>query len=169
MEPTPIINKVAQKSIITLDLEELIPLPDEVAHIDLKQFLYMELILREAEFRHAVKQTDWKQYEHKYVNIYCSASAVVPMWAYMVISAEVSQFAKDVVCTPPEHAAEVIMYRNIARLDVERFRNQRVVVKGCGERQISEAAYVYIAHLLAPVVRALSFGEPCSMVPVYKK
>lgn len=169
MEVQPIINTVAQKAIISLDLEDLFPKPEEVRSIDLKDFLYKELLLKEAEFRAQIKATDWAQYIGQYVSIYCSTNAIVPMWAYMIISAEIAAYAKEVVCAPPAHAAEILLYRNIAGLDMSPYENQRVVVKGCGDRQVPEAAYVQIAQQLAKVARAVSFGEPCSMVPVFKK
>lgn len=169
MEIQPIINTVAQKAIISLDLEDLFPKPEDIRSIDIKDFLYKALLLKEAEFRAQVKATDWSQYNRQYVTVFCSTQAIVPMWAYMIISAELAAYAKDVVCAPPAHAADVLLYRNIARLDMSQYENQRVVVKGCGERQVPEAAYVQIAQQLAKVARAVSFGEPCSMVPVFKK
>jgi hypothetical protein len=91
------------------------------------------------------------------------------MWAYMVISAELAGVAKDVAQASPDHAAEIFLYRQIAQLDMTKFTNQRVVVKGCGDRTIPEAAYVQIASQLAKVARVIVYGEPCSTVPVFKK
>jgi len=165
----PIVNKVAQKAIITLELEKYFPKPEEIFSVDMKDFLFKGLILREAEFRDAVKNTDWKKFEGKYVVIFCSVEAIIPMWAYMVLSAELSPYAKDVACSSPEHATEIFLYRNLAKLDMNEFKNQRVVVKGCGERQIPEAAYVQITNQLSKVTRSVMFGEACSSVPVFKK
>ena len=169
METKPIINKVAQKALVTLDLEELFPNEADIAIIDLKDYLFKGLILREADFRTAIAQTDWSIYKNKLVTIYCSANAIVPMWAYMVISAELAGVAKDVAQTSPNHAAEIFLYRQIAQLDMTKFSNQRVVVKGCGDRPMPEAAYVQIALQLAKVARVIMYGEPCSTVPVFKK
>jgi len=164
-----IINRVAQSGLITLDLEEYFPKPEEIVAIDLKEFLFKELILREAEFRETVKNTDWKKYQDKYVVLYCSANAIVPMWAYMILSAQLSAYAKDVACSSVEHASEVFLFRNLAKLNMEEFKNQRVIVKGCGDRQIPEAAFVQIAEQLSKVVLSLMYGEACSSVPVFKK
>lgn len=165
----PIINRVAQSGLITLDLEDYFPKAEEIDAIDLKEFLFKQLILREAEFREMVKQTDWKKYEGRYVVLHCSSNAIIPMWAYMVLSAQLSVYAKDVACSSAEHAAEIFLYRNIAKLNVDDFKNQRVIVKGCGDRQIPEAAFVQIAEQLSKTVRSLMYGEACSSVPVYKK
>src|ERR1051325_8397597 len=134
----PLVNKVAQKAIITLDLENYFPKPEEIAAIDLKDYLFKGLILREADFREAVKNTDWSIYRDKYVVIHCSADAVIPMWAYMVLSAELSPFARDIASSSPEHAPEIFLYRNLAKLDTGAFTNQRVVIKGCGDRKVPE-------------------------------
>jgi hypothetical protein len=169
METKPLINKVAQKALVTLDLEELFPNENDIAAIDLKDYLFKGLILREADFRTAITATDWSVYKDKLVTIYCSVNAIVPMWAYMVISAELAGVAKDVAQASPDHAAEMFLYRQIAQLDMTKFTNQRVVVKGCGDRTIPEAAYVQIAAQLAKVARVIMYGEPCSTVPVFKK
>ncbi|MFM2306970.1 MAG: hypothetical protein RLZZ367_1639 [Bacteroidota bacterium] len=165
----PIVNRVAQSGLITLDLEEYFPRTEEIVAIDLKDFLFKGLILREAEFRDTVKNTNWQQYSGQYVAIHCSANAIVPMWAYMILSANLAPHAKDVACSPPDHAAEIFLYRNIAQLKADDFKDQRVIVKGCGDRQIPEAAFVQIAHQLTKVVRSLMYGEACSSVPVYKR
>lgn len=169
MHAAPITNKAAGRAIISLDLAELWPKQDEMCCIDLKDYLFKGLILREADFRAQVAATDWRFYSAKYVAIHSSTDAVIPMWAYMVLAAELAPFAKDVVCAPPQHAEEVLLYRAIDRLDCSEYEGQRVVVKGCGDRPVDAAAFVYISRRLAPMVRALSFGEPCSMVPVYKR
>jgi len=165
----PLINKVAQKAIITLDLEEHYPTPEEILMIDLKDYLFKGLILKEADFRETVEKTDWAAYTGKYVSIYCSTDAIIPMWAYMVLSAELSAYAKDVACSTIEHAPDIFLYRNLAKLDMAQFEAQRVVVKGCGNRQVPEAAYVQITQQLASVARVVMYGEPCSTVPVFKK
>ena len=165
----PIVNRVAQSGLITLDLVDYFPTPEEIVAIDLKDFLFKELILREAEFREVVKNTDWKKYAGKYVVLHCSTNAIIPMWAYMVLSAQVSAFAKDVACSSVEHAPEIFLYRNMAKLNMDDFKDQRVIVKGCGDRKIPEAAFVQMAEQLSKVVRSLMYGEACSSVPVFKK
>lgn len=170
MENTsPIINRVDQSGLITLNLEDYFPKDEEIIGIDMKDFLFKEMILREADFRDKIKQTDWKKYQGKYVTVFSSANAIIPMWAYMILSTQLASVAKDVACAAPQHAAEIFLLRNIANLDKELFTSKRVLVKGCGQRAISEAAYVLIAQQLSSVVLSLMYGEACSAVPVYKK
>ncbi|MBL0310461.1 MAG: DUF2480 family protein [Bacteroidetes bacterium] len=165
----PIVNKVAQSALITLALETFFPKEEEIACIDLKDFLFRGLILREEEFRNAVKNKDWEEYRDKCVAIYCSSDAIIPMWAYMILSVSLSSIAKDVAATAPLQAPETFLLRNLIRLDANLFQDKRVLVKGCGDRKISEAAFVQIADLLTPVVRSLMYGEACSNVPIFKK
>jgi hypothetical protein len=166
----PLVNRVtAQKVLITLDLEDFLPKEEDIVSIDLKDFLFKGLILREADFRESVKTTRWADYQDKYVAIYCSTDAVIPVWAYMILSSELSPYAKDIAYSPREQAAEVFLYHNISRIDPEQYRNQRIVVKGCGDRKIPEAAFVQITQQLSKVARVVMYGEPCSTVPVFKK
>ena len=165
----PIINKVAQKAIVTLDLADFLPKVEDMAVIDLKDYLFKGLILREGDFREQVKNTDWSVYQNKYVAIHISVDAIVPMWAYMVLSAELWPYAKDVANAHPDHALDIFMYRAIDKINADNYAGQRVVIKGCGDRPIEAAAFVYITNKLAPTARAIMYGEPCSMVPVYKK
>ncbi|HLP22177.1 MAG TPA: DUF2480 family protein, partial [Chitinophagales bacterium] len=118
----PIVNRVAQNtSLVTIDLEEYYPKQEEIVAIDLKAFLFKELILREADFRETVKNTNWSQYTGQYVVLFCSANAIIPMWAYMILSAELAPYAKDIACSTPEHAADIFLYRNIAKLNADDF------------------------------------------------
>lgn len=165
----PLVNKVAQKALVTLNLEDYLPKEEDIVVIDLKEYLFKGLILREADFREAVKNTNWQAYSNKYVSLYCSTDAIIPMWAYMVLTAELSAYAKDVTVATPAKAAESFLLKNITALDKEQFKEQRVVIKGCGKRPVSEAAYVQITQQLAPVARVIMYGEPCSTVPVFKK
>lgn len=165
----PLVNRVAQKALITLELEQYYPKQEDIAVIDLKDFLFKGLILREADFREAVKNTNWSAFKNKYVALYCSTDAIIPMWAYMVLSAELTPYAADIANSSAEHAAAIFLYRNLAKLDMTAFENQRVVVKGCGDRPVPEAAFVQITQQLTKVAKAVMYGEPCSTVPVFKK
>lgn len=165
----PIINRVEKSGLITLELEKYFPQPKEIVQIDLKQFLFKELILREADLRQSIGRTDWSQYRDKYVVLFSSANAIIPVWAYMLLSTALSPYAKDVACSLPEHAPEFFLYRNIAKLNAHDFDNKSVIIKGCGDRQIPEAAFVQITILLAGVVKSLMYGDACSAVPVFKK
>jgi Protein of unknown function (DUF2480) len=165
----PLINRVEQSALITLNLENYLPKADEIAAIDLKEYLFKGLILREADFRESIKNTDWSLYEGKYVVIYCSTNAIIPMWAYMLLSAVLTPYAKDIATSSLQHAPEIFLYRNLAKIDMSEFADQRIVVKGCGDEKIPEAAFVQITQQLTKIARSVMYGEPCSTVPVFKK
>ena len=169
-DPTkPLVNRVAQSALITLDLENYFPKDEEIAFIDLKDFLFKGLILREADFRESVKKTDWSQYKEKYVALGCTADAIIPMWAYMVLTAELTPYATDIINSNAQNAADVFLLRRLQQLDKEQFKGQRIVIKGCGDRKIPEAAFIQITQQLTNIARSVMYGEPCSTVPVFKK
>jgi hypothetical protein len=163
-----IINKVAESGLITLDLETLYP-QGEISEIDLKDYLFMGLILKEKDFREALASTDWTKFSGKNVAIYCSADAIIPLWAYMLISSYLQPVAKIVFSGSPEDLKKLEFIQNIRALDASAYEDKRVVIKGCGDIAIGEYAFVEITNKLLPVVKSLMYGEPCSTVPVYKK
>jgi len=162
-----IVNKVAESGLITLDLETYYP-REEIAVFDLKDHLFMGMILREKEYRAALQQTDWSSYQNKHVALCCTADAIIPMWAYMLAANYLSPVAARVFSGTKEELIKELFTRNIRAIDTKAFADARVVVKGCGDIQIGEYAYVEITGKLQPVVRSLMYGEPCSTVPVYK-
>lgn len=162
------INKVAESGILTLDLADYYP-KNEVAVFDMKDYLFMGLILKEKDFRESLKQLDVTAYQNKIVAITCSADAVIPMWAYMLVTSLLQSVASDIVFATESEAAKQVLIKNIAAIDVALFTGNRVVVKGCGEMPIPEEAYVEITRRLRPVVKSIMYGEPCSTVPVFKK
>jgi hypothetical protein len=161
-------NRVAESGIITLNLEDFIPNKEFVV-FDLKNFLYMELILKEKEFRAMLDQHQWNQYQNKWVAIACSVDAIIPMWAYMLVVSKLVGIASDIHVGDEASAQMNAIIQNILKLDVSKYIDKRVVVKGCGDKEISEYAYVEISKKLMPVVKSLMYGEPCSTVPVFKK
>ena len=163
-----IINKVAESGLITIDLADYYP-KEQIAMFDLKQHLYMGLILKEKEFREALKSLDWEVYKNKVVGLTCSADAVIPPWAYMLIVSYLQPVAKDVVLGNEKEVTKAIFLKNIANINVSAFADQRVVVKGCGDIPVGEFAYIEITKLLRPVAKTIMYGEPCSTVPIYKK
>jgi len=163
-----IINKVAESGLITIDLESFFP-ADEIVGFDLKDFLFMGLILKEKDFREALTAFDWENMRSKKVAIYCSADAIIPLWAYMLVSSYLQPVAKLVFSGTPEELKKQEFIKNIQQLDATIFEDKRVVVKGCGDMEIGEYAFVEITNKLRPVVKSLMYGEPCSTVPVYKK
>lgn len=163
-----IINRVANSSLVNFDLESYYP-KGQRHLIDLKDWLFEGLILKEKDFRQAVKDYDWVQHQDQYVAIDCSADAIVPVWSYMLISNAVSPYAKKVVKGNLENLESIIFHELINTLDINTFKNQRVIVKGCSNLPIPESAYVAITNRLSQVVKSIMYGEACSSVPIYKK
>ena len=163
-----IINKVASSALVSLDLEEYYP-KEEVLGFDLKPLLFMELILKEKEFRQSLLETDWEKFSGKIVAVYCSTDAIIPIWAYMLVASYLQPLAKDVIFGTEEKARELVLIKNIASIDPSVFQDQRVVVKGCGEIPIGESAYLEITKTLRPVAKSIMYGEPCSTVPIFKR
>ncbi|MEP7110902.1 MAG: DUF2480 family protein [Ferruginibacter sp.] len=163
-----IINKVSESSIITLNLEEYFP-GEEIALFDMKDHLFMGLILKEKEFREALKNLDLAIYAGKEVAVTCSVDAVIPVWAYMLVASYLQPVAKEVVFATREELKKQLLIKNITRLNVSDFAGKRVVIKGCGEVPVGEAAYLEATKLLRPVAKSIMYGEPCSTVPIFKR
>ena len=163
-----IVNKVAMSGLVTLDPASFYPKGERVMY-DIKDNLYMELMLREKDFREFVKGHDWAQYEGKYVAVTCTADAIVPAWAYMLIANRMAPYAKEVVFGDAGVLETVLFEKAMAGLDVEQYRDQRIVIKGCGDTDVPVSAYVELTKKLTPVVKSIMFGEPCSTVPIYKR
>ena len=161
-------NKVAESGIITIDLEKYFP-AEPIAVFDLKEYLFMGLILKEKEFREALKTVDTSAYAHKIVAITCTADAIIPMWAYMLVATLLQPVAANVIFGNEPDVKRKLLLHNISRINASEFMDKRVVIKGCGEQPIPEEAYVEITAILRPVVKSIMYGEPCSTVPVFKK
>jgi hypothetical protein len=165
---TEIINRVANSGLVTLDLEEYYAPGDRVQY-DLKDNLFMGLILKEKDFRAFLKEHDWSQYTGKHVAITCSEDAIIPTWAYMLLTLQLQPYAGTIVFGTLTDLEEKLYFDAIARINVTDYQDARVVVKGCSDVPVPVAAYVEITRLLRPVVQSLLFGEPCSTVPLYKR
>ncbi len=163
-----IINKVALSPLSTLDLEAFYP-KGEIVVFDLKPHLFMEMIIKEKEFRAALQAVEWKQFQDKIVAVDCTADAIIPVWAYMLVASYLQPFANDIILGNEETAIRQTLLKRIAAIDINEYLDKRVVVKGCGEISIGEYAYLEITKRLRPVVKSIMYGEPCSTVPVYKK
>ncbi len=161
-------NKVADSGIVTIDLASLLPANDFVL-FDIKPFLFMELILKEKDFRAALPTTDWTKFQDKIVGIVCSVDAIIPMWANMLIVSALNPYAKAIYFGDENKAREQQLLESITALNTEAYLDQRVVIKGCGDKPIGASAYIAITQKLIPVVKSIMYGEPCSTVPVYKK
>lgn len=163
-----ILNKVAESSLITFDLEDLYTHGQRIS-FDIVSVLFEGLILREKDFREFVKNQNWSDYTNKLVNVYCSTDAIIPTWAYMLIASRISPFANKLVFGSPQKLEEALFSEAIDKVDVENYRERRVVVKGCSKIDVPASAYFEITNKLLPVVKSIMFGEACSTVPVYKK
>jgi hypothetical protein len=164
----PIINKVAESGLITLDPEKYYP-RGETAVFDLKDFLFMGLILKEKDYREALKNYDWEQYRDKDIAITCTADAIIPVWAYMLAASYLQPVGKEIVMGDEKELHRTIFLKNLSQIDTNEFTDKRVVVKGCGETPIGDFVYMELTRLLRPVAKSIMYGEPCSTVPVYKK
>lgn len=163
-----LINKVSESGLVTLDLEAFYP-KGETAVFDMKEHLFMGLILKEKDFREAMKTLDLGPYQGKHIALTCSADAIVPVWAYMLVVSYLEPVANEIVFGDSEFLHNTLFLKNIEKIHVADYEDKRVVIKGCGELPISETAYVAVTRLLRPVVKSIMYGEPCSTVPIYKK
>lgn len=161
-------NKVEKSGLITIDLVDLIPAGNQFV-IDLKDFMYEGMILREKDFREQIKNKDWSEYQDAFVAVTNSSEGIVPLWAYMLISSALQPYAALVIRGNKAHLKGALLRRSIESLDVKEYTDKRVIIKGCGKETIPESAYITITQVLQPVVKSLMFGEACSTVPVFKK
>lgn len=164
----PIINKVAESGLITVDLAVYYP-KEETAVFDMKDHLFMGMILKEKDFREVLKTLDWSVYENKNVAVTCSADAVIPVWAYMLVASYLEPVAKEIVMGDKNELHKAVFLKNLSQINTAAFADKRVVIKGCGDTPIGDFVYMEITKLLRPVVKSIMYGEPCSTVPVYKK
>ncbi len=162
------VNKVAESGIITINLEDYYPKEDIVV-FDMKDHLFMGLILKEKDFRETLKIIDTTIYENKIVALTCSADAIIPMWAYMLVVSLLQPIATEIIFGTEAYTKETVLLKNIASINEADYADARIVIKGCGELPIAEAAYIAITQKLRPVAKSIMYGEPCSTVPVFKR
>ena len=162
------INKVAESNIITLNLEEYYPQGETIV-FDLKDYLFMQLILKEKDFREALKNLDTTAYLNKNVALTCTADAIIPMWAYMLVASYLQPVAKNIIFGNEDFLQKTLFLKNLQQINAADYTDKRVVIKGCGDLPITELAYVEITNILRPVAKSIMYGEPCSTVPIYKK
>ncbi len=163
-----IINRVEASGLISLNLEDFYP-KEAIKIFDIKEYLFRGLIIKEKDFREALKSINWNEYENANVAITCSADAIIPVWAYMLVATYLQPVAKNIVLGDEEKLIETILLKNISTIKIDEYKDKRVVVKGCGDVKISDSAYVAITALLLPHVKSIMYGEPCSTVPIFKR
>lgn len=168
MEEQPIVNRVAKSKIQTFDLEKIYPDGERVA-LDISQWLYKGFVVKEKEFRESLKKHNWEQYQGQFIAIYCSNDAIVPEWAYMLITTYLNDYAQKIVYGSL-HELEIQLFNDVLRqIDPEEYSDKPVIIKGCSEKSIPQNAYIQLVQKLQPVVKSMMFGEACSSVPLYKK
>ena len=164
----PIINKVTESNLVTIDLEKFYP-GEEAALFDLSDHLFMNIILKEKEFRETLKNYNWEKFRNKQVAITCTADAIIPVWAYMLVTAYLQPIAAIVMVADEKELHKIIFLKNLSKINAEEFTDKKIVIKGCGKIPIGDFAYAEITRLLMPVAKSIMYGEPCSTVPVFKK
>ena len=163
----PIINKVAESGLITIDPANFLA-KGEITVFDLKGYLFMGLILKEKDFREALKTHDWEQYRGKNVAVTCTADAIIPVWAYMLVATYLEPVARDMVLGDELQLQRQLALNNIQAINAQEYLNKRIVIKGCGDMPVGDFVYMELTKILRPVVKSIMYGEPCSTVPVFK-
>lgn len=163
----PIVNRVAKSNIVTIHLEDFIP-SKEIVSMDLKGYLFREMILREKDFRESIEQYEWANLQDQILWIYCSADAIIPLWAYMLISSKAGGIARDIYYGDEMGLNTYLILNEIQNLDVSPYAQKPIIIKGCGSKPIDAMAYIAITKKLKNVAKSILFGEPCSTVPIYK-
>ena len=163
-----IVNRVANSGLITFNLEDLF-LEGERVLYDIKDNLWQEIALKEKDFREFVKEHDWSQYQDKFVAIHCSVDAIVPTWAYMLLTTKLAPFARKIVFGNLQDLERILFEEALSKVDPHDYIDARVVIKGCSDKEVPASAYIRLTEILQPVAKILMYGEPCSTVPLYKK
>jgi hypothetical protein len=163
-----IVNRVAQSKLVTFDLEDLY-VPGERKLLDISQWLDQGFILREKSFRESVKQLDTTPYANSYIALHCSTEAIVPAWAYMLVTTKLLETASKVVHGDFEMLETILYTEEIIKIDTSQYQGLPLIVKGCADKPVPQNAYLLLIEKLKPVVRSLLFGEACSSVPLYKR
>ncbi|WP_075340599.1 DUF2480 family protein [Tenacibaculum agarivorans] len=163
-----IVNRVANSKLINIDLEDYYAEGKRIL-FDISDWLFEGLLLREKDFREQVKNHDWSQYQDTFVALHCSTDAIIPSWAYLLLTTTLNPFAKKVVIGSLELLETVIFADIIQNLSVEEFKDKPVIIKGCSTKPIPDSAYTLLISKVQPVAKTIMFGEACSTVPLYRK
>lgn len=161
-------NKVAKSGLVVIEMDEFVS-DDEMVLIDIKDQLWEEIALKEKDFRAYVSTHDWSQYQDKAVAVFCSADAIIPNWAFMLLASRLESVASELYFDSPEEAEKRRIEKAISALDASEYQDARIIIKGCGKKSVHFSAYGKLTEKLMPVAKTIMFGEPCSTVPIYKK
>lgn len=163
-----IINRVSNSKLVTINLEDFYPKGKRIV-FDIKDWLFEGLILREKDFRLKAKEHDWLQYQDNYVALICSTDAIIPGWAYMLLTTYLDSYTKKVIIGNLETLETSIYQDIIANLDVSEFNDKPIIIKGCSNKPVPKNAYLLLTSKLMPVAKSIMYGEACSSVPLYKR
>lgn len=165
--PDEIVNRVANSKLVTIDLEDYYPKGERVL-FDIKDWLFEGLVLREKDFRAKIKEHDWSQYQNKYVALTCSTDAIVPVWAFMLLSVSLEPYTKKTVFGSLNDLETSLYQEIISNLDISNIKNKPVIIKGCSNKPVPENAYLMLIDKLKPIAKSIMYGEACSSVPLFK-
>lgn len=163
-----IVNRVANSKLVTFNLEDIYPKGERVA-FDISQWLLEGIVLRESDFREQAKQHDWIRYQDKFVALFCSTDAIVPGWAYLLLSLHLAPFVKKVTVGSLDELESILFAELLQNLDVSEYTDKPLIIKGCAHKPIPQNAYVLLAQKLQPVAKSIMYGEACSSVPLFKR
>ncbi len=162
-----IINRVANSKLATIDLEDFYPEGKRLS-LDISQWLFEGIVLREKDFRAQILEHDWTQYQDCYVAINCATDAIVPGWAYMLVSLELTPFVRKATVGSLETLESILFSEIIKTLNLDTYKDKPVIIKGCAHKPIPQNAYAFIAQRLQPIAKSIMYGEACSSVPLFK-
>lgn len=165
---TELINRVAQSKIVTINLEDFYP-HTPIAHFDLKDFLFQGLILKEKDFRTDLKNLDWSKFMGTHTIIYCSTDAIIPVWAYMLVSTYLKNTAKTIFIGSEDEFINFHYMSKIEQMDMSQYADLPIVIKGCSSKPVPPSAYAQLTYRLVDIAKSVMYGEPCSTVPIFKK
>ena len=168
MDNKPLVNRVANSGLITINLEDYFP-EEKLVVFDLKDYLYKELILKEKDFRTALKELDWSQYEGVNLLVICSTDAIIPVWAFMLVTAYAEPVAHKIFQGNADAFYKVVYEEALKDFDGAQYEGKRIIIKGCSNKPVPPAAYVILTKKLRPFAQAIMYGEPCSTVPIFKR
>jgi hypothetical protein len=163
-----IVNKIANSPLITFNLEDYYPKGKRV-QIDIKEWLFQGIILKEKDFRLELKTHDWKQYEDAYVSLHCSADSIIPSWAYLLLTTYLENIAQKVVFGSIEVLNSLLYQEALSKIDLTDYKDKPIIIKGCSDKPVPENAYLLALQMLQPIAKSIMYGEACSAVPLYKK
>lgn len=163
-----IINRVANSKLVTFNLEDLYPNGERIA-FDISSWLLEGIVLRESEFREKAKEHDWSQYQGKYVALFCSTDAIIPGWAFLLLSLHLAPYAKKVTVGTLEELESILFAELLKDLDFSEYQDKSIIIKGCAHKPIPQNAYLLLAQKLHSIAKSIMYGEACSSVPLFKK